>query len=177
VDRRLGVDPDQFRQGPREAPWLARSTRRPGTRRCVNSSGAMVRFARRESRNRLLPLEAHQTCCVGIVTRPNVFRVMKLRFSTRPNRREHAPPDKAFRAVEELFERAKNGMLDPKDPARTAFPYRDRDDDPSEGGVTASEIYMRQSELPCSRKSAGPGWIFGSLASSNGAQPIDRAGV
>jgi hypothetical protein len=47
----------------------------------------------------------------------------------------------------------------------------------SEGGVTASEIYMRQSEPPCSRKSAVPGGIFGSLASSNGAQPIDRAEV
>src|SRR5258705_10006245 len=45
------------------------------------------------------------------------------------------------------------------------------------GGVTASEIYMRQSEPPCSRKSAVPGGIFGSLASSNGAQPIDRAEV
>src|SRR5258708_12611464 len=44
-------------------------------------------------------------------------------------------------------------------------------------GVTASEIYMRQSEPPCSRKSAVPGGIFGSLASSNGAQPIDRAEV
>src|ERR1700757_5184017 len=43
----------------------------------------------------------------------------------------------------------------------------------SAGGVTASAIYMRQSELPCSRKSAVPGGIFGSLASSNGAQPID----
>src|SRR6266851_7407654 len=47
----------------------------------------------------------------------------------------------------------------------------------SAGGVTASEIYMRQSEPPCSRKSAVPGGIFGSLASSNGAQPIDRAEV
>src|SRR5664279_1107426 len=45
------------------------------------------------------------------------------------------------------------------------------------GGVTASEIYMRQSEPPCSRKSAVPGGIFGSLAWSNGAQPIDRAEV
>src|ERR1700682_4056715 len=45
----------------------------------------------------------------------------------------------------------------------------------SAGGVTASEIYMRQSELPCSRKSAAPGGSFGSLALSNGAQPIDRA--
>src|SRR5258708_37522104 len=43
--------------------------------------------------------------------------------------------------------------------------------------VTASEIYMRQSEPPCSRKSAVPRGIFGSLASSNGAQPIDRAEV
>jgi hypothetical protein len=46
-----------------------------------------------------------------------------------------------------------------------------------QGGVTASEIYMRQSEPPCSRKSAVPGGIFGSLAWSNGAQPIDRAEV
>ena len=42
----------------------------------------------------------------------------------------------------------------------------------STGGVTAPEIYMRQSEPPCSRKSAVPGGIFGSLAPSNGAQPI-----
>jgi hypothetical protein len=42
---------------------------------------------------------------------------------------------------------------------------------------TTSEIYMRQSEPPYSRKSAAPGGIFGSLASSNGAQPIDRAEV
>jgi hypothetical protein len=43
--------------------------------------------------------------------------------------------------------------------------------------VTASEIYMLQSEPPCSRKSTVPVGIFGSLASSNGAQPIDRAEV
>jgi hypothetical protein len=48
---------------------------------------------------------------------------------------------------------------------------------PSAGSVTASEIYMRQSEPPCSRKSAVPEGIFGSLASSNGAQPIVRAEV
>jgi carbon monoxide dehydrogenase subunit G len=42
---------------------------------------------------------------------------------------------------------------------------------------TTSEIYMRQSEPPYSRKSAAPGGIFGSLASSNGAQRIDRAEV
>src|SRR5258708_27649368 len=47
----------------------------------------------------------------------------------------------------------------------------------STGGVTAPEIYMRQSEPPCSRKSAVPEGIFGSLASSNGAQPINRAEV
>jgi hypothetical protein len=47
----------------------------------------------------------------------------------------------------------------------------------SASGVTASETYMRQSEPPCSRKSAAPRGIFGSLASSNGAQPIDRAEV
>ena len=42
------------------------------------------------------------------------------------------------------------------------------------GRVTASEICMRQSEPPCLRKSAVPEGIFQSLASSNGAQPIDR---
>ena len=45
----------------------------------------------------------------------------------------------------------------------------------SAGGFTASDIYMRQSEPPCSRKSAVPRGIFGSLASSNGAQPMERA--
>jgi hypothetical protein len=44
------------------------------------------------------------------------------------------------------------------------------------GGVTASTIYMRRrSTPPCSRKSAVPAVIFGSLASSNGARPIDWA--
>src|SRR5262245_25225237 len=47
----------------------------------------------------------------------------------------------------------------------------------SASGVTASEIYMRQSEPQCSRKSAVPGRIFRSLVSSNDAQPIDRAEV
>lgn len=45
------------------------------------------------------------------------------------------------------------------------------------GAVTASEINMRQSVPPCSRKSAVPKSIFRSSASSNGAQPIDRAEV
>src|SRR5216683_1197235 len=36
---------------------------------------------------------------------------------------------------------------------------------------------MRQSGPPCSRKSAVPGGIFGSLASSNGGRPIDRTEV
>jgi hypothetical protein len=44
------------------------------------------------------------------------------------------------------------------------------------GGVTASEIYMRQLVPPCSRKSAAGG-IFGSLASSNGVPPTELAGV
>jgi hypothetical protein len=42
---------------------------------------------------------------------------------------------------------------------------------------TASDIYMRQSEPPCSRKSAVPRGIFGSLASSNGAQLMEPAEV
>ena len=41
---------------------------------------------------------------------------------------------------------------------------------PHAGSVTAPEIYMRQSVPPCSRKSAVPGGIFGSLASSTGAR-------
>src|SRR5439155_24912835 len=45
------------------------------------------------------------------------------------------------------------------------------------GGFTASDIYVRQSEPPCPRKSAVPRGIFGSLASSNGAQPMERAEV
>jgi hypothetical protein len=45
-----------------------------------------------------------------------------------------------------------------------------------EGGANASEIYMQQSEPPYSRKSAVREAIF-SLASLNGAQPIDQAEV
>jgi len=45
----------------------------------------------------------------------------------------------------------------------------------SAGSVTAPEIYMRQSEPPCSRKSAVLEGVLGSLASSNAVQPIDRA--
>src|SRR5258708_21339617 len=59
---------------------------------------------------------------------------------------------------------------------RSLVPMRGKAD-VADIGVTASEIYMRQSEPPCSRKSAVPRGIFGSLASSNGAQPIDRAEV
>src|SRR5437899_2469494 len=47
----------------------------------------------------------------------------------------------------------------------------------SAGGFTGSDIYMRQSEPPCSRKSVVPRGIFGSLASPNGAQPMERAEV
>ena len=47
----------------------------------------------------------------------------------------------------------------------------------STGGFTASDIYMRQSEPPCSQKSAVPRGIFGSLASSNGAQLMELAEV
>jgi hypothetical protein len=45
------------------------------------------------------------------------------------------------------------------------------------GGITASKIYIRRSTPPCSRKSAVPGGIFGSLASPIGAQPTDLAEV
>ena len=57
--------------------------------------------------------------------------------------------------------------------AVSAFPSRTQ----SMGGFTASDIYMRQSEPPCSRKSAVPRGIFGSLASSNGAQLMELAEV
>ena len=44
----------------------------------------------------------------------------------------------------------------------------------SAGGVTALEIHMRQSQPPCSRKSAVPEGTFGSLASSDRAQPTEN---
>ncbi|MGY4282586.1 hypothetical protein ACVWXO_001806 [Bradyrhizobium sp. LM2.7] len=80
------------------------------------------------------------------------FRIMKPRPNTRPRRQEHAPPDAVFNAVEELFELAKNGMPDPKNAARAALRYRDRDGDPS---------------IEAIRQAVGlqPRWSFWSLAS------------